>query len=111
MKTERRDTLRVPIALDAMLKFNQQGFQLYQTRDISLDGVFVETGPVRLPKKSPLELALKIPADGQNKIHRFRAQVKRLTPHGAGLVFDRADTDAYAALLHLVFSSQPKGRY
>lgn len=109
MKTERRDTPRIPIALEAILNFSNQNYQQSVTRDISLDGCFVET-PVHPPaRKGPLELAIKLPTEGTPKYHRFQAQVVRVTPTGAALVFDKVDTDAYAALLDLVFSRQGRG--
>lgn len=109
MKSERRDTPRIPITLDAILDYNNQNYQHSITRDISLDGVFVESKETRLPKRGALELAIKLPADGMSKYHRFHAQVVRVTNNGAGLLFDRVDTDSYAALLDLVFSRQGRG--
>ncbi|OGI51286.1 MAG: hypothetical protein A3B81_02255 [Candidatus Muproteobacteria bacterium RIFCSPHIGHO2_02_FULL_65_16] len=113
MTTERRDTPRIPIALDAFLRDENSSFLRFLTRDISLDGAFVETGRAGLPGAGSLELALKLPTDtaGGPKLHRMHAQVTRLAPDGAGVVFDKVNTDAYAALLNLVFSRQPKGLY
>ncbi|BAU50413.1 hypothetical protein SVA_3879 [Sulfurifustis variabilis] len=109
MKTERRDTPRIPIALEAVLNFNTQNYQQSVTRDISLDGCFVETAAQPPAKKGPMELAIKLPTEGTQKFHRFQAQVVRITPTGAALLFDKVDTDAYAALLDLVFSRQGRG--
>jgi len=108
MKTERRDTPRIPIALDAIVNYNTQNYQHSITRDISLDGAFVETQN-KFPKKGGVELAIQLPTEGRNKFHRFHAQVIRTTSGGAGVVFDKVDTDAYAALLDLVFSRQGRG--
>lgn len=107
-KTERRDTPRVPIALEAVLHYNSQSFRHSLTRDISLDGAFVET-PETLSKKGNVELAIQLPTEGKPQYHRFQAQVVRVTDGGAGLLFDKVDTDAYAALLDLVFSRQGRG--
>ncbi len=107
-KTERRDTPRIPITLDAVLHYNNQSFHHSLTRDISLDGAFIET-PAGLSKKGNIELAIQLPTDGKQQYHRFQAQVVRVADGGAGLVFDKVDTDAYAALLDLVFSRQGRG--
>ena len=107
-KTERRDTPRIPITLDAVLHYNNQSFRHSLTRDISLDGAFIET-PVGLSKKGNVELAIQLPTEGKQQYHRFQAQVVRVADGGAGLVFDKVDTDAYAALLDLVFSRQGRG--
>ena len=108
MKQERRDTPRIPIALDAIVNYNSQNFHHSITRDISLDGAFVET-KTKVPKKGGVELAIQLPTEGKNKFHRFHAQVVRTTSGGAGVLFDKVDTDAYAALLDLVFSRQGRG--
>jgi len=107
-KTERRDTPRIPITLDAVLHYNNQSFRHSLTRDISLDGAFIET-PAGLTKKGNVELAIQLPTDGKQQYHRFQAQVVRVADGGAGLVFDKVDTEAYAALLDLVFSRQGRG--
>ena len=106
--TERRDTPRIPIALEAVLNFNTQSYRHSLTRDISLDGAFIET-PAGLTKKGNVELAIQLPTDGKQQYHRFQAQVVRVADGGAGLVFDKVDTEAYAALLDLVFSRQGRG--
>lgn len=103
MKSERRDTPRIPITLDAIVHYNNRTYR-HATRDISLDGAFVRMDGRRPPRRGAMELAIRLPDEGQFRYHRFRAQVVRATRHGWGLVFDRTDTDAYAALLDLVFS-------
>ena len=108
LKTERRDTPRIPITLDAVLHYNNQSFRHSLTRDISLDGAFVETRDA-LAKKGNLELAISLPTNGKPQFHRFQAQVVRVADGGAGLMFDKVGTEAYAALLDLVFSRQGRG--
>ena len=109
MKTERRDTPRIPIALDTILNCSNQNYQHSITRDISLDGVFIESDEGKVAKKGIMDLAIKLPGEGPPKYHRFHAQVVRVVNGGAGLVFDKVDTDSYAALLDLVFSRQGRG--
>jgi hypothetical protein len=108
---ERRDTPRVPIALDAMVKMGDRPFQVYRTRDLSLDGTFVETGPMRVTSKDHIQVALKIPVSGAPQIFRFDASIARVAPQGVGVVFDHVNTESYAALLDFVFSTQPRGAY
>src|ERR671924_1586896 len=87
-QSERRDTPRVPIELDAMVKLADRPFQLFRTRDLSLDGAFVETGPHRLAPKERVEVALKMPVNGTTQIYRFDALITRTAPQGVGVVFD-----------------------
>lgn len=110
-KSERRDTPRLPITLDAMVKMGDRPFQMFRTRDLSLDGAFVETGPHRLAPKEKLQVALKIPHGGTPQIYRFGARVTRMAPQGVGMVFDHVNTESYAALLDFVFSARPHGTF
>jgi c-di-GMP-binding flagellar brake protein YcgR len=106
-KTERRDTQRVAIALEAILHYHDRDFLHAVTRDISLDGVFVQA-PVASLRAGPTDIAIRLPADNGPKFHRFRAQVVHSGRRGAGFAFDSVETDAYEALLRLIFSRQPK---
>lgn len=101
----------MPIALDAMVKMGDRPFQMFRTRDVSLDGTFVETGPHRVVSKDRIQVALKIPLGGAPQIYRFDARVTRVAPQGIGMVFDHVNTESYAALLDFVFSTQPRGSY
>lgn len=109
---ERRDTPRVPLALDAMVKLGDRPFQLFRTRDLSLDGAFIELGPHRASQQDMLQVALKIPVNNSaSQIYRFDARITRVAPAGIGMVFDHVNTESYAALMDVVFSHQPKGSY
>lgn len=105
MTTERRDTPRIPVSLDTIVRYNNRNYR-HATIDISLDGAFVRAGGARLPRRGALELAIKLPADGAQRYHRFHAQVVRATARGIGLAFERVDTEGYAALLALLFASE-----
>ncbi len=110
MKRERRDTPRIPVALEAIVSTSKSGYQRTVTRDVSLDGAFVVTGKQKSGKRKAVELALKLPYDGEEKFHRFRAQVVRTANGGSGVLFEGVDSEAYAALMNLVFSRQGKAR-
>jgi hypothetical protein len=111
MKTERRDTPRIPIALEAILQYEDQNYRRSVTRDISLDGAFIEASQIsnNIGKKDRLDLAIKIQVDGESHYHQFRGRVIRVTETGAALAFDKTETEAYEALLDLVFSRQGRG--
>ncbi len=109
MKSERRDTPRIPITLDTILNYSNNEYQHSITRDISLDGAFIDTKGSGPPSKGLLELAIKLPTNGMPKYHRFHGEIVRTTGNGAALLFDRVETDSYAALLDLVFSRQGRG--
>lgn len=77
---------------------------MFRTRDLSLEGAFVEIGPHRLTPAEKIEVALKIPSNGAPQIYRFDARVTRIAPSGVGMVFDHVNTESYAALLECVFT-------
>jgi hypothetical protein len=104
---ERRDTPRVPIALHAIVKMTGRPFQMFRTRDLSLDGAFVETGPLLVAAEEKIEVALKIPSNGASQVYRFNAHVIRVAPSGVGMVFDQVNTESYTALLECVFGTRP----
>ena len=108
---ERRDTPRARIMVEAMVRGVDDRFHTCRTRDISLDGVFIEASADSLPPNNRFELAMKLPDAGGEKVFRFFAQVTRITRDGAAVTFDAVDSDAYAALMNLVFSQSPRGRY
>src|SRR5688572_2529519 len=94
-RTERRDTPRIPIAIDAMVRPEGHPFQLFQTRDISLDGAFIEMDTHRIKPKTTLEVALKIPSGNTKQIYRFSAHATRAVPYGVAMVFDHVNTESY----------------
>jgi hypothetical protein len=112
MKAERRDTPRIPIALEAILNYNNRDYQHLVTRDISLDGVFVHTPPDASLQKGTINIAISIPVAENKKFHRFNAKLVRATRQGAGFAFDDAvEPDSYEALLGLVFARRPGGAF
>jgi hypothetical protein len=112
LEAERRDTPRVPIALEAILNYNNRDYQHLVTRDISLDGVFIHTPPDTTLQKGAIDIAIGLPGSSQKKFHRFSAKLVYVTRHGAGFTFDQAiEPDAYEALLELVFARRPGGAF
>jgi hypothetical protein len=105
---ERRETPRVAIALHAIVKLMGRPFQMFRTRDLSLEGTFIEIGPHRLTSADKLEVALKIPSHGVSQVYRFEARITRIAPNGIGMVFDHINTESYAALLECVFTANPE---
>ena len=101
MTADRKDSA---LLLEAMLKCDGQTFRSHEVRDISMEGVFVlaRDGTLsRLRRNSPVELALKMHANGKTSVHVLQAEIKQVTHDGAMLVFKDADISAYGALLHL----------
>jgi hypothetical protein len=78
-------------------------FQTFRTRDLSLEGAFIEIKPHRPGQQERIEIALKMSVNGVPNVYRFDAHVTRVAPGGVGMSFDRVNRESYAALLECVF--------
>lgn len=103
MHDERRLGPRRQLALEVMLNHRRLGLQLCHTRDISLEGLFVETNEFELRMNARVELVLKIPANAKPKHHRVKAKVVKVEKHGATLIFYKLDESTYTALVDLLY--------
>lgn len=83
-------------------------FQTFRTRDLSLEGAFIEIKPNRLTPQERVEIALKISIDGTSNVYRLNARVARVTPNGAAMLFDQINSESYAALLECVLNGNPE---
>lgn len=83
---EKRWSLRKSIQLDVVLHHDTAGVIKCKTRDISLEGMFIETDSQTLPVDDPVYLDF-ILQNGDNKLHHIRAKVVRTTDNGMGVMF------------------------
>ena len=73
---------------------------LHQTRDMNLDGAFIDNCARKLYPGDLLELHFHVQDGERNPLH-LRATVTRSSDEGAGVVFDY-DVQEYRQLLNLV---------
>jgi hypothetical protein len=66
--------------------------------DVSLGGMFVETGRLLLPLDAPVFVAFNLAHNEQHDDFRLEAMVVRHAPVGAGLMFLDLETDVLRAL-------------
>ncbi len=99
---ERRWSERKPVHLGVALFYSGLGLVRCSIRDISLDGVFLDTGLVALPRHAPIELVIELPERDQIRQYNVPALVLRSNRHGAGAMFRQLDRDAFYALQCLV---------
>jgi len=108
MKRPSEDT--APRLVDALVRCDYRDFQRCNVRDLGMHGVMVlgRDGTLkRLPKDAPVEVALKLNANGETRTHVLRARVESKGRDGINLVFTGADIDTYSALLHLNLDESP----
>ncbi len=108
MPSERRLGPRKQLALEVMLDRSHLGLRRYRTRDVSLDGVYLEDSgdPLRLRRNSVVDLVLKIPGNGKIRHHRVQAKVATVKGGGARLIFRHLDENTYTALVDLVYGKE-----
>ncbi len=105
MPSERRLGPRKQLALDVMVNSTRRGLQRYRSRDISIDGVYLEdqADTLGLRKNSVVDLVLKIPGKDKFKHHRVQARVATVRKGGARLIFRNLDEGTYTALVDLIY--------
>ena len=104
MRIKRSPEYDTPRLLETLIRCDYRDFQHCDVRDLDMHGVFVvgrDGSLTRLPKDAPVEVALKLNAQGKTRTHVLRARVESKGRDGIGLVFTGADVDTYSALLHL----------
>jgi hypothetical protein len=103
MANERRENLRLPVELDAVLNFEQHAI-ICTIRDMSPKGAFLETPPEELPVSSaPIEIGFTVNAKGESLYYRLPARIRRLTNTGVGISFGEVGLDDYFSLVDLVY--------
>jgi hypothetical protein len=107
MTRERRLGPRKRLALEVMLDHRRLGLQRCHTRDVSLEGVFVESDKLALRRNSVVDLVLKIPVDGKAKHYRIQAKVANIRGRGARFIFRTLDEKTYSALVDLLYPAEP----
>lgn len=83
------------------LSYSPLGLIGARTTGILEDGMSVDTGAVRLPYHSEVEVTLSYRKDKQLQVCRINALVTDRTPQGTRLTFQGASSEAAKALAEL----------
>jgi hypothetical protein len=106
---EHRYATRRPFTCDVVLSYRALGFVQGRTRDLSLGGVFVETGCIQLPVNAVVEASFMLEHDsGRMGSRSTRAMVVHTKEGGSGLMFNELDQE-FSHLLQDLFYSQASG--
>ena len=100
---EHRCSIRVPSEIDAVVNCRKVGVVHATVRDVSLGGLFVETGPMRLRLNTPVNVIVRVAENGAARLYRLRAWVVWTGPYGAGLTL-RSFDDATNVVLRMLVS-------
>ncbi|RMG28399.1 MAG: PilZ domain-containing protein [Gammaproteobacteria bacterium] len=72
------------------------------TRDVSLEGMYVETGGVRIPPNAHIEVRFETEHDGIRVEHRLPAVAIHGSNEGVGLMLHHIDYENFYALRRLI---------
>lgn len=108
MGTERRWGARKAVEVDVVI--DNQPLCLLRGRigNISIGGLFVRTAGSALHENAKVELVLLLQEQGGTRVYRMPALVVRVTPEGAGFMFDQYDVNAFRTLVALVLDRQKR---
>lgn len=108
MSINKRSSIRKPLVLSVEVYSFDEHMGRSWTRDISLDGAFIESTSRELYPDDMLELHFHM-HDGYRNPLRLRATVARSTDQGMGVVFDYGDEE-YRRLLNTISTYASDGR-
>lgn len=100
MNVDRRSCIRKPLVLSVEVYSIDEHLGLTQTRDINLNGAFIESCSRALYPNELLELHVHIHDSEQTPL-RLKATVVRSTDEGAGVMFDYG-VQEYRRLLNTI---------
>jgi len=100
MSVNKRSSIRKQLNLYVDIYSFDKYLGLYQTRDMNLDGAFIDKCARKLYPGDLLELHFHLQDDKLNPL-RLRAAVTRLSDEGVGVAFDY-DVQEYRRLLNTI---------
>ena len=82
-----RSSIRKPVAINVVLFYKGIRILRSHTGDISEHGMFIKTGPIAFPLKSPVEVAFTIDNGSTRRRIRIKAIVVHNNSEGIGVEF------------------------
>ena len=100
MKTDSRSSIRKPLVFSVEVYSHDEHLGRTQTRDINLEGAFLECCTRKLHPDESLEIHLYVRDNDQTPL-RLKATVVRSTTEGADVLFDYG-AEEYRRLLNTI---------
>jgi len=92
---DRRWSVRKPIALNVAIYYDRLGLLPCKTLDMSMDGMFIDTGRISLSTNAKVDAVLTSHDGTVGQQLRLPAKIVRVNSEGAGLRFHSFDSDTY----------------
>lgn len=103
MSMEHRWSERKPIEMEVALYYAPVGTIVGKTRDVSLEGMFVQTSGIDLPLHAELEVSFTTRnGNGAGKEHHMPAYVVHGGKNGVGLMLRHVDYSDFYALRYML---------
>jgi hypothetical protein len=102
MAIEHRLHPREPAAYQATVRYPPLGLVLAKVRDVSPDGMSIDTTPITLNLNTPVNVTIRFREKGQERISRFGAVVVWAQDGRAGLMLRSVDETHSGVLQGLV---------
>lgn len=102
MTVEHRWSSRKELNLDVNLHYPPIGQINGHTRNISLEGMFIDLHGVKIPPKSRLEITFNTEKNGATTEHRVPAYVVHETSNGIGLMLQHVGYQEFDALRQML---------
>ena len=102
MPIDQRWSERKPIALEVALYYPPVGTIMGRTRDVSLEGMFVETHGAELPVEAELEISFVTEGANKSHEHHVPAYVVHGGREGVGLMLRHIDYSDFYALRYMI---------
>jgi hypothetical protein len=104
-KMEHRWSVRKPVIVDVALRRQGSAPKRYRSRNLSMEGVFVESGTDSWPEDTFLELELPLYGQRKQTRHRVPVVVVHRTDEGMGLMFCVFDQVLFKTVEYLLYES------
>lgn len=110
-KIEHRWSVRKPMVVEVALRLQDSAAKWYRSRNLSMEGVFVESGTDAWPVDTLLELELPLYGQLRKTRHRVPVVVVHRTGDGMGLMFCVFDQTLFKTVEYLLYEavSEPYG--
>ena len=102
MGMEHRWSERKPVTMDVTLHYDPVGQISGKTRDISLEGMYVETEGVTIPSRAEVKVLFETNSLGAKQSHCVPAYVVHNQGNGVGLLLRHSGYEDFYALRHML---------
>ena len=99
---EKRWAARRPVKISVDLRYKDMEVVNCQTRDISLNGAFIEVHQLQPTVDAPIDLIFRLGDPGRYTKYKVPGKVARATGEGIGVMFEELDISSFRSLREII---------